>query len=86
MRIIFLGDVVGSIGIKSLAHFIPTLKLKYDYDFLITKGIGGNGGISLRSRQAMLDAISYELAGVPAAKRAEKALLNEQKRYKSKAV
>ena len=35
-------------------------------------GLGGSGGISIRSKQAMLDAIEYELAGVPQGKKAEK--------------
>ena len=37
-------------------------------------GLGGSGGISLRSKSAMLDAIEYEMAGVPLAKKAEKEL------------
>lgn len=57
MRIIFLGDVVGSIGIKSLAHFIPILRLKYDYDFLIVNGENATNdkGLSLEDYYNLID-------------------------------
>lgn len=44
MKIVFLGDVVGKDGMQSLKSYIPMLKSKYSYDFLIINGENATNG------------------------------------------
>lgn len=52
MKILFLGDVVGSPGRKALKEFIPELSRKYLPDFIIANGENAAGGYGLTEKIA----------------------------------
>ena len=51
MRILALGDVVGTIGVDALRRHMPALKKRYSPDIIIVNGenAGDNSGITARS-------------------------------------
>ena len=58
MRVIFIGDVVGSAGREALAAVLPSIRRDYNVDLAIVNGensADGNG-IDARSAQAIYDA------------------------------
>lgn len=58
MRVVFIGDVVGSAGREALAAALPSIRRDYDVDLAIVNGensADGNG-IDARSAQAIYDA------------------------------
>lgn len=52
VRLLFLGDVVGSSGRLALQTFLPELKKKYDPDFLIVNAENAAGGYGLTEKVA----------------------------------
>ena len=47
MRLLFLGDVVGSSGRAAVYDAIPKLRAKYALDFLIVNGENAAGGFGI---------------------------------------
>ncbi len=47
MKVVYLGDIYGENGIKSLEKFLPKLKEEYPHDLLIANGENVSGGLGL---------------------------------------
>lgn len=50
MRLLFLGDVVGSSGRAAVYDAIPTLRARYSLDFLIVNGENAAGGFGITEK------------------------------------
>jgi 2',3'-cyclic-nucleotide 2'-phosphodiesterase len=50
MRLLFLGDVVGSSGRAAVYDAIPKLRARYDLDFLIVNGENAAGGFGITEK------------------------------------
>ena len=53
MRILALGDVVGTIGVDALRRHMPSIKKRYSPDIIIVNGenAGDSSSITLRNRE-----------------------------------
>ena len=47
MRILFLGDIVGHIGLKAVSDVLPSIRQKECLDFVIANGENASGGFGL---------------------------------------
>jgi len=58
MRVVFIGDVVGSAGREALAATLPSIRREYNADLAIVNGenCADGNGIDARSAQAIYDA------------------------------
>jgi metallophosphoesterase (TIGR00282 family) len=50
VKILFIGDIVGKIGRKTLAHFLPILKREHDFDLIIANGENTTHGRGLTKK------------------------------------
>ena len=58
MRILFIGDVVGSPGRATLAGLLPGLRVEHEPDFVVVNGENASGGVGITEKSArqILDA------------------------------
>ena len=47
MKLLFVGDVVGSIGRRALATVLPTLRDRHEPDFVVVNGENSAGGVGI---------------------------------------
>ncbi len=52
VRVLFIGDVVGSPGRKGLAHAMPSLREQHEPDLVIANGENSAGGLGITERTA----------------------------------
>ena len=52
MKVLFLGDVVGSPGRKAVSHFVPRLRKSESIDFVIVNGENAAGGAGIDKKSA----------------------------------
>jgi metallophosphoesterase (TIGR00282 family) len=52
MRLLFVGDVVGGIGRRTLAVLLPGLRDEFDLDFVVVNGENAAGGLGITPRTA----------------------------------
>jgi metallophosphoesterase (TIGR00282 family) len=52
MRLLFVGDVVGGIGRRTLAALLPELRERHAFDFLVVNGENSAGGVGISARTA----------------------------------
>ena len=57
MKLLFVGDVVGAPGRRTLATLLPELRRRHEPDWVVVNGENASGGIGLNARNAheMLD-------------------------------
>ena len=60
MKLLFIGDVVGGLGRRTLAALLPGLRERHEPDFVVVNGENAAGGVGITERTAM------ELLGVGA--------------------
>jgi len=53
MRLLFVGDVVGSIGRKALTAALPDLRAKHALDFVVVNAENAAGGVGITERTAL---------------------------------
>ncbi|MBA1434532.1 TIGR00282 family metallophosphoesterase [Bombilactobacillus bombi] len=51
MRIIFVGDVMGAVGMQTLTEYLPRLKAKYHPQITIVNGENADNGRGIKSQQ-----------------------------------
>ena len=58
MRVLFIGDVVGSVGRHAVAVALPELRRRHEPDFVIANGenVAGGVGITARTANALFEA------------------------------
>lgn len=49
IKILFVGDVVGGLGRRTLVSLLPTLRERFDPDFVVVNGENAAGGIGITS-------------------------------------
>jgi metallophosphoesterase (TIGR00282 family) len=52
VRILFVGDVVGGIGRRTLAALLPVLRDRHEVDFAVVNGENAAGGVGITERTA----------------------------------
>lgn len=52
MRLVFIGDVVGSPGRRGLARALPGLKERFEWDLLVVNGENSAGGMGITEKTA----------------------------------
>jgi 2',3'-cyclic-nucleotide 2'-phosphodiesterase len=52
LRILFVGDVVGGIGRRTLAALLPSLRERFEPDFVVVNGENAAGGIGITPKTA----------------------------------
>ena len=52
MKLLFVGDVVGGIGRRTLAGLLPTLRDRHQPDFVVVNGENAAGGVGISKRTA----------------------------------
>jgi metallophosphoesterase (TIGR00282 family) len=52
MKILFVGDVVGGIGRRTLAALLPALRERHEVDFAVVNGENAAGGVGITERTA----------------------------------
>ncbi|MDX6482026.1 MAG: 2,3-cyclic-nucleotide 2-phosphodiesterase, partial [Gaiellaceae bacterium] len=52
MKVLFVGDVVGGIGRRSLAALLPGLREEHAPDFVVVNGENAAGGVGITERTA----------------------------------
>jgi 2',3'-cyclic-nucleotide 2'-phosphodiesterase len=52
VRVLFVGDVVGGIGRRTLAALLPGLRERHDPDFVVVNGENAAGGVGITARTA----------------------------------
>ncbi len=50
MKILFIGDIVGKLGRETLAHFLPILQAKHNFDLVIANGENVTHGRGLNKK------------------------------------
>lgn len=53
MKILFIGDIVGSIGRDALESYLPRLKRKYQPDAIIVNGENAAAGRGITKKSTM---------------------------------
>ena len=58
MKLIFVGDVVGGVGRRTLASLLPGLRERHEPDFVVVNGENAAGGVGITEKTAreILDA------------------------------
>ena len=54
MKLLFVGDVVGGIGRRTLADLLPALRERHQPDFVVVNGENAAGGVGITERTAAL--------------------------------
>jgi metallophosphoesterase (TIGR00282 family) len=52
MKLLFIGDVVGGLGRRTLAALLPVLRERHDPDFVVVNGENASGGVGITPRVA----------------------------------
>ena len=52
MRVLFVGDVVGGIGRRTLAALLPGLRERHEPDFVVVNGENAAGGVGITQKTA----------------------------------
>ena len=52
MRLLFIGDVVGGCGRRTLAALLPALRERHSPDFVVVNGENAAGGVGITERTA----------------------------------
>jgi len=53
MKILFVGDVVGGIGRRTLAALLPALREEHRPDFVVANGENAAGGVGITAKTAV---------------------------------
>ncbi len=53
MKLLFIGDVVGGLGRRTLAALLPGLSERYEPDFVVVNGENAAGGVGITERTAL---------------------------------
>ncbi len=53
MKLLFIGDVVGGLGRRTLAALLPGLRELYEPDFVVVNGENAAGGVGITERTAL---------------------------------
>src|SRR5919204_5963888 len=52
MRLLFIGDLVGGIGRRTLRALLPELRERHEPDFVVANGENASGGVGITPRVA----------------------------------
>jgi len=52
LKVLFIGDVVGECGRKTIATYLPKLKKEHNFDFIVANGENAAGGFGITSKIA----------------------------------
>ncbi len=53
MKLLFVGDVVGGVGRRTLAALLPALRERHDPDFIVVNGENAAGGVGITEKTAV---------------------------------
>ena len=53
MKLLFIGDVVGGLGRRTLAALLPDLRERHEPDFVVVNGENAAGGVGITERTAL---------------------------------
>ncbi len=58
MKLLFVGDIVGAVGRRAVRTLLPTLRERYEPDFVVANGENAAGGVGITEKTAreLLDA------------------------------
>jgi metallophosphoesterase (TIGR00282 family) len=51
MKILFLGDIMGQVGVDAVCHWVPKLKAEQQWDVVIANGENASGGKGIHPQQ-----------------------------------